>query len=93
MSVVDLWRVIEETQLTYHRLRQQYGGMHAEEFRQLTQLGTENARVKKPLAEAEQEKEMLKHLGEGYFRARNLLLEPVRFCGSFTVHQSGWCAE
>ena len=40
-------------------IRQQYGGMQAEEARRLTQLEKENARLKKLLAEAELEKAML----------------------------------
>ena len=60
-------RVIEVTQPTYHRWRQQYGGMQAEEARRLTQLEKENARLKKLLAEAELEKAMLKDLAEGNF--------------------------
>ena len=40
-------------------LRQQYGGMQAEEATRLTQLDKENARLKKLLAEAELEKAML----------------------------------
>ena len=59
--------VIEVTQPTYHRWRQQYGGMQAEEARRLTQLEKENARLKKLLAEAELEKAMLKDLAEGNF--------------------------
>ena len=34
-TVADVCRVIEVTQPTYHRWRQQYGGMHAEETRRL----------------------------------------------------------
>ena len=45
-TVVDVCRVIEVTQPTYHRWRQQYGGMQAEEARRLTQLEKENARLK-----------------------------------------------
>ncbi len=55
------------TQPTYHRWKQQYGGMQAEEAKQLTQLEKENARLKKLLAEAELEKAMLKELAEGNF--------------------------
>ncbi len=66
-SVVEVCRVIEVTQPTYHRWRQQYGGMQAEEARRLTQLEKENARLKKLLAEAELEKAMLKDLAEGNF--------------------------
>ena len=41
--------------------------MQAEEARRLMQLGKENARLKKLLAEAELEKAMLKDLAEGNF--------------------------
>jgi putative transposase len=61
-TVADVCRVIEVTQPTYHRWRQQYGGMQAEEARRLTQLEKENSRLKKLLAEAELEKAMLKDL-------------------------------
>jgi Transposase len=61
-TVADVCRVIEVTQPTYHRWRQQFGGMQAEEARRLTQLEQENARLKKLLAEAELEKAMLKDL-------------------------------
>jgi putative transposase len=57
--------VIEVTQPTYHRWRQQSGGMQAEKDRRLTQLEKQNARLKKLLAEAELEKAMFKDLAEG----------------------------
>jgi putative transposase len=41
--------------------------MQAEEAKRLTQLQMENARLRKLLAEAKLEKEMLKELGEGNF--------------------------
>ena len=58
-TVADVCRAIEVTQPTYHRWKQQYGGMQAEEAKRLTQLEKENARLKKLLAEAELEKAML----------------------------------
>ena len=69
-TVAEVCRVIEVTQPTYHRWRQPYGGMQAEEARRLTQLEKENARLEpkaspkewKLLAEAELEKAMLKDL-------------------------------
>ncbi|NDC38584.1 MAG: transposase [Proteobacteria bacterium] len=66
-TIADVCRVIEVTQPTYRRWRQQYGGMQAEEVRRLTQLEKENARLKKLLAQAELEKAMLKDLAEGNF--------------------------
>jgi putative transposase len=58
-TVADVFRAIELTQPTYHRWKQQYGGMQAEEAKRLTQLEKENARLKKLLAEAELGKAML----------------------------------
>jgi putative transposase len=46
-TVADVCRVLEVAQPTYHRWRQQYRGMQAEEARRLTQLEKENARLKK----------------------------------------------
>ena len=91
-TVADVCRVIEVTQPTYHRWRQQYGGMQAEEARRLTQLEKENARLKKLLAEAELEKAMLKDLAEGNFGARSVAVEPSRFCRSVTGPLNGWPA-
>jgi putative transposase len=51
--------VIEVTQPTLHRWGQQYGGVQAEKTRRLTQLESENAQLKKQMAEAELEKAML----------------------------------
>ena len=61
-TVAEVCRVIKVTQSTYHRWRQHYGSMHAEEAKRLTQLEKENARLKKLLAEAELEKAMLEDL-------------------------------
>jgi putative transposase len=43
------------------------GGMKATEAKRLRELEVENARLKKPLAEAELDKSMLKELAEGNF--------------------------
>ncbi len=69
--VADVCRVIEVTQLTYHRWRLQYRRMQAEEERRLTQLEKKNARLITLLAEAELEKMILIGLAEGNFCARN----------------------
>ena len=65
--VADVCRAIEVTQPSYHRWKQQYGGMQAEEAKRQTQLERENARLKKLLAEAELKNAMLKELSEGNF--------------------------
>ena len=45
-TVADVCRVLEVAQPTYHRWRQLYGGMKAEEAKRLIQLEKENARLK-----------------------------------------------
>ncbi len=64
-TVADVCRVIAVAQPPHHRWRQQDGGRQAEEARRLTQLETENARLKQLLAEAELDKAMLEDLAEG----------------------------
>ena len=58
---------LEISEATYHRWRNQYGGMKCEEAKRLKELELENARLKKLLAEAELDKAMLKDIAEGNF--------------------------
>ena len=67
MIVAHVCRIPELTQPTYHRWRQLYGGIKAEQAKQLTQLEKENVRLNKPLAEAELQKAMMKDLAERNF--------------------------
>ncbi len=52
---------------TFHRWRNQYGGMKAEEAKRLKGLEQENKRLKKLLAEAELDKSILKEAMEGNY--------------------------
>jgi transposase-like protein len=52
---------------TYHRWRNQYGGMKSEEAKRLKELEGENKRLKKLLAEAELDKAILKEALEGNY--------------------------
>jgi transposase-like protein len=65
--IEEVCRHLEITESTFHRWRNQYGGMKANDAKRLKQLETENARLKKLLAEAELDKSMLKELAEGNF--------------------------
>ena len=60
-------RHLEIAESTFHRWRNQYGGMKANDAKRLKSLESENARLKKLLAEAELEKSMLRELAEGNF--------------------------
>ena len=58
---------LEISEQTYHRWRNQYGGMKAEEAKRLKELGKENARLKRLLADAELDKAILKEAASGNF--------------------------
>lgn len=59
-SVAQVIQHLGVSEATYHRWRNQYGGMKAEEVKRLKELEAENARLKKLLAEAELDKAILK---------------------------------
>ena len=58
-------QTLEVSEQTYYRWRNQYGGMKSEEAKRLKELESENARLKKLLAEAELDKAILKEVAEG----------------------------
>lgn len=60
-------QALEISEQTFHRWRNQYGGMKAEEAKRLKELDTENKRLKKLLAEAELDKAILKEALEGNY--------------------------
>jgi transposase-like protein len=66
-DLVEVLRQLEVSESSWNRWRAQYGGMKATEARRLRDLESENARLKKLLAEAELDKSMLKELAEGNF--------------------------
>ena len=60
-------QAMEISEQTFHRWRNQYGGMKAEEAKRLKELEDENKRLKKLLAEAELDKAILKEVLEGNY--------------------------
>ena len=66
-SVAQVYQALEISEATYHRWRNQYGGMKAQEAKRLKELEKENARLKKLVADLMLDKEMLKDLAEGNF--------------------------
>jgi putative transposase len=66
-DLVEVLRLLEVTDSTWHRWRQQYGGMKAPDAKRLKELDVENVRLKKLLAEAELAKAILKDAAEGNF--------------------------
>jgi transposase-like protein len=66
-NIAQVCQALEVSEATYHRWRNQYGGMKAPEAKRLKELEQENSRLKKLLAEAELDKAMLKDLASGNF--------------------------
>ena len=56
---------MEVSEATYHRWRAQYGGLKADDVKRLKELETENARLKRIVADKELQIEALKELGRG----------------------------
>ena len=58
-------RHVEVTQATYHRWRNQYGGMKADDAKRLRELERENARLKRIVADKELEIDALREISRG----------------------------
>lgn len=66
-TVGEVCQKLEVSEATYYRWRNQYGGMKAEEAKQLKELEQENARLKRLVADLSLDNQMLKELNEGNF--------------------------
>ena len=66
-DLVKVLRLLEITEATFNRWRNQYGGMKADEAKRLKTLEDENQRLKKLVAEQALDIDMLKELAEGKF--------------------------
>lgn len=66
-SIEQVCQALEISEATFHRWRNQYGGMKAQEAKRLKELEQENVRLKKMVADLMLDKEMLKELAEGNF--------------------------
>ena len=64
-TIGQVCQSLEVSEQTFHRWRNQYGGMKAEEAKRLKVLEQENKQLKKLLAEAELDKAILKETMEG----------------------------
>ena len=60
-------QALEISEQTFHRWRNQYGGMKAEEAKRLKELEAENKRLKKLVADLTLDKDILKEALEGNY--------------------------
>lgn len=59
-TIGQVCQKLEVSEQTYHRWREQYGGMKASEAKRLKDLEQENARLKKLVADLSLDKQILK---------------------------------
>ena len=51
IELPEVWKHLEVAEATYHRWRNQYGGMKADDVKRLKELEGENARLKRIVAD------------------------------------------
>jgi transposase-like protein len=64
-DVAAVARHLEVTEATYHRWRNQYGGMKADDTKRLKELERENARLRRIVADKELEIDALREISRG----------------------------
>lgn len=66
-TVAEVAKTLEVSEQTFSRWRNQFGGMKADEAKELRQLRDENARLKRMVADQALDIEMLKEIAKGNF--------------------------
>lgn len=66
-DVAEVARQLDVSEQTYFRWRNQFGGLKTQDAKRLKELEQENARLKRLLADAELEKDMLREILKGEF--------------------------
>ena len=66
-SVADAVRSIGVTEVTYYRWRQEYGGLKTDQVKRLKQLETENARLRRAVADLTLDKLILSEAASGMY--------------------------
>ena len=64
-EVADVARHLEVSEPTYHRWRNQFGGMKADDAKRLRDLERENVRLKRIVADKELEIDALREISRG----------------------------
>src|SRR3990172_2580124 len=64
-GIAEVCQALEVAEATFHRWRNQYGGMKAKEAKQLKELQVENSRLKKLVAEQALNKQILEETLRG----------------------------
>ena len=64
-GIAEVCQQLEVSEATFHRWRNQYGGMKADEAKRLKELEIENVRLKKLVAEQALDKQILEETLKG----------------------------
>ncbi len=81
-NVSNAIRAIGVTEVTYYRWRQEYGGLKTDQIRRMKDLETENARLRKAIADLTLDKLILQEASRGnYFSIRGSWINPL-LCAS-----------
>jgi putative transposase len=65
MELPEVWKQLEVSEATYHRWRNQFGGMKADDVKRLKELEVENARLKRIVADQVLEVAALREVSKG----------------------------
>ena len=66
-TIAEAAKQVEVSEQTYHRWRNQYGGMKADDAKRLRELERENARLKRLVADQMLENDALREIARGNF--------------------------
>ncbi len=66
-EIAAVCQAMEVSEATFHRWRNQYGGMKANEAKHLKELQIENGRLKKAVADLTLDKQILEEAAKGNF--------------------------
>ena len=64
-TIAEAAKQVEVSEQTYHRWRNQYGGMQADDAKRLRELERENVRLQRIVADKELEIDALKEIARG----------------------------
>jgi len=64
-DIAAVCQALEVSEATFHRWRNQYGGMKADEAKRLKELEIENRRLKKAVADLTLDKQILQEAAKG----------------------------
>ena len=66
-TVADAIRSIGVTEVTYYRWRNEYGGLKSDQIKRLKELETENARLRRAIADLKLDKLILQEAARGMY--------------------------